>query len=61
MGRGGRPGGAIRSQRRGLFLELNLGGRELDAFVRSVLSLDGRGKEEEEESWERKKYLWKES
>ena len=34
---GGRPGRAIRSQRRGRLLELNLGGRELDAFVRSVL------------------------
>jgi hypothetical protein len=37
MGRGGGPGRAICSQRRGRLLELNLGGRELDAFVRSVL------------------------
>ena len=61
MGRRGRPGRAIRSQRRGRFLELNLRGRELDAFVRSVLPLDGRGKEEREERWLGEKYLWKES
>ena len=41
MGRGGGPGRAICSQRRGRLLELNLGRRELDAFVRSVLPLRG--------------------
>ena len=61
LGRRGRPGRAIRSQRRVRFLKLNLGGRELDAFVRPVLPLDGRGKKEKEEGWWGEKYLWKES
>ena len=52
MGGGGRPGGAIRSQRRGRLLELNLWGWELDAFVRSVLSLDWAGEEEKRRSEE---------
>ena len=42
VGRRGRPGGAIRSQRRGRLLELDLRGRELDAFVRSVLPVEER-------------------
>ena len=41
LGRRGRPGGTIRSQGRRRLLELNLGGRELDAFVRSFLPCRG--------------------
>ena len=59
MGGGGRPGGTIRRQRRGRLLELDLGGRELDAFVRSVLP--GGGLERENGERRERKDLWKES
>ena len=49
MGRRGRPRGAICRQRRGRFLELNLGRRELDAFVRSVLPGAGGSEREKKE------------
>jgi hypothetical protein len=61
MGGRGRPGGAICRQRRGRLLELNLGGRELDAFVRSVLSVGGRGSGRAEREERERKDLWKES
>jgi len=60
MGRGGGPGRAICSQRRRRLLELNLRGRELDAFVRSVLPVGGVRRRKGRERRERR-HLGKES
>ena len=53
MGRRGGPRRAIRRQRRGRLLELNLGRRVLDAFVRLVLPLGGGSEEEKGEIGEK--------
>ena len=61
MGRGGRPGRAFCSQRRGRLLELNLGRRELDAFLGSVLPFVLCKREREKGERGERKNLGKES